>query len=455
MKKLIISVILCLCCAVAYAGTVKFVDSDSYGGTVRKYYVDLGAATGGDGTITTPWDEFADLTTNLTALQAIVDANEQLIINIQGTFDEQLVNKLYGTSKFPVIYQGYGTGGIISNSTGDGFVNRQGFGLHGDHIIIRNLSFIDCADSGIILGGVEDIKIQRVYISGSAEYGIELITDTDENDYIELEDVTLYDSTKHGLYMAGPADNLSLLRVTAHGNGWDGMNVRPGVDVILDSCVAYENSQDGFDSGGSAGNTGTATYRNCTAYDNTSGGFSAKSNDAATSNYITCLTYGNYEGIEVGNSAIANVYGCTIIDNDHWGYYNDTATSYDFINNIVDENGFSAAGGIQVSFKDTGSTVTSNYNVITENPTYTTIYDRSVPAVRTLAEWQTDYSGAYDQDSIGSDPTLNSEGQLLSGSPALNTGDVIPRVNDGGQIDLWDNVTDATPNRGAYQGEGE
>ena len=36
----------------------------------------------------------------------------------------------------------------------------------------------------------------------------------------------------------------------------------------------------------------------------------------------------------------------------------------------------------------------------------------------------------------------------------MNTGLVVAGVNDGGELDIWGNVTDGTPNIGAYQGKG-
>ena len=486
-RKIIITALaICLITSLAYAsirmlgqGPIR-IGGDGisfYQSSGEHIYISSSADPGGDGSEDLPYDAISDINWTTGDANSIFDwvaAGAKVYINLQGTFDERLRISVSGTASNRITIQGHGTGGTISNSGGDGIVNRKALDAAGDYITIQNLTLSNCDESGIVIGGRTNITLKNLTVSGNANYGIELVTDTTINDHLLIEDITITENTNHGLMFVDAASNTTVKRVvaysnvdhgivvrvgtnvtvdscTAYSNGGDGIIVNPGTNGLVDSCVSYNNSGDGFDVGGTSG---SLTHIRCLSYNNASGGFSVKSTGAATSIYKFCIAYGNHEGIEVANSSIVEVYNSTFFDNDYYGYYNEVAAAQTIKNCVFYNNGTDGSTRYQISWLQSGGTLVSDYNVITEQASGRTIYDRAATTTYTLTEWKSAHSSVYDQNSIGTNPDLTSIGKLETGSSAFDVGVAISGTNDVGTLDIWGSAAGTLKNIGAYNGTG-
>jgi len=160
-----------------------------------------------------------------------------------------------------------------------------------------------------------------------------------------------------------------------------------------------------------------------------------------------------------GSSAEKDPTGNTIAHNlfrniDHSAYNlraGDGSTAKE--NNVFSNNIIENCGAASSDYPDCGIVIEDDASILT-NVFNNNAIDNSIQnkaSTQTVAQFNGD---AQADSNISDDPELTAIGKLETGSPALNAGDVITGINDGGELDIWGNATDGTPNMGAYQSTG-
>ena len=169
-----------------------------------------------------------------------------------------------------------------------------------------------------------------------------------------------------------------------------------------------------------------------------------------------CIGHDNFKsGAAMTQSSSGSIYHCTFWDNyeasqpGNYGIWINATGTWNIKNNITE--GHEHEIYISATAVAGGVTLASDYNIFNDSRGGDAFHYNGTDY--NFADYKTNSS--KDTNSIIIDPKLVSTGKLYSISPCLDIGAVIAGVNDGGELDIWGNATDGTPNIGAYQGAGE
>lgn len=256
------------------------------------YYVDSTAATGGDGSLATPWDQFSDITG--------LSANDTICIS--GEFDETLTPGTTGTSGSPITYDfacdGVAAGSIVRTGNNNGVT---------------------------IAGDIEYITLQDPVISAGARcVSMDQTTDTTQGHH-RINNGTLSDCSTNASAGTSPAiyaatHDLIVDGTTISDVGDDGLRTGTAAgDITLQNCI-IQNVDQRSGSGdavqiGVSGGSGNLTIDNCTiryASDNKQAIL-----DAGTGTLI--VRNSTLDGQGVGDEAIGinKVGGTCLIERNH------------------------------------------------------------------------------------------------------------------------------------------
>lgn len=207
------------------------------------YYVDSTAATGGDGSESTPWDQISDITG--------LSANDTICLS--GTFDETLTPATTGTSGNPVTYDFECDGKDV------GYIARTG------------------NNNGVtITAAIEYITLQDPHISAGARcVSMDQTTDTTQGHH-RINDGTIGPCSTHASAGTDPG-----IYMATH-------------DFILDGTVM---SGMGDDAARAPANVGDLTFQNCSISD--------VSNRTATGDVIQVGTSGGAGNLTVDACTIS------------------------------------------------------------------------------------------------------------------------------------------------------
>lgn len=408
------------------------------------YYVDKTTGNDADTGLTEElaWETLAKVATFAQATEFTSD--DQILLKCGETWAETLYLYGTGTSGHHVIYGAYGEGvdPIISRIYHRNYMHGNVTGDN-EYITIQNMRITNGAGSGVDTSTINYITLQNLYVYSCTNAGIEIDTEVAALTDWTIQDVETTGNTGYGLVISCRINNLLLERVNTNLNGFDGMNMNHGTNVVVTACIAHDNTQDGFDIQCGIGGL-TATYQYCRAYDNVSAGFSAKATVGSTATYQSCISYGNNEGWEVGNNSNAIIYNSVAYDNDLIGIYLFNDDTHILKNNIIFYNGETpAASGFQVSYLMVGQTLTADNNYYGVHSLGRSIYVNKDAVFKTFAEWQAYEANAYDQSGGSGDPLFtNAAGDdftLQKGSPAIDVGADLGATYDDGlsPISVW------------------
>ena len=143
----------------------------------------------------------------------------------------------------------------------------QGVVLFGKKSRVTNGTIVGCSN-GVGLGGSGKHLVQDVTITGSADDGVDILSDSVKNKLIgvtaqdsasdgiyvrsdknKLTDATASGNAGDGIELAEGADKNKLLRASAGANGNNGIEVNGSKNKLTD-CTANENGSSGMDLGG-------------------------------------------------------------------------------------------------------------------------------------------------------------------------------------------------------------
>ena len=498
MKRLFLILFFCLVSSLVF-------------GADQNTYISSSAFPGGDGSIGAPYDEFDDINWTTGGANSIFDwvaAGEDVFINLKrgdtfndwlniktsGTLDHRLTIQPYGTGNDPIInndgtnpYQVYSfedhyitvTGlkftGLALNNTvrflhcnyinlyNCIFEDAMGMRWNGNNSHFHDNTFIRCEENLAV------INIHRPTNSGASDTTI-----IERNTFTDCRNTGSYDGDGHMISLTGGTTESRVIKhILIQDNVADSCGAKSGHASIIcynaEDVQIYRNTiKNGFQSGITVG----------TNSKDVDAAFNVVINNAFNSGVTeqsagikiiqstgACATCDTLENITAANNTIKNNsdsnsptginYRGGILLRVASGHILNNIT---IKNNICEDNFASVPGAYEFAYRDLGGVVSNididnnNYYRSSETDYFTYWEDTGY----SLAQWG-DYKTASSQDvnSITADPLLISGGRILATSPAIGAGVQIPGINDGGELDIYGNVTLNPPNMGAVQGEGE
>ena len=428
------------------------------------YYVDCGAAAGGDGSLATPWDAVADVN------GASFSAGDSILFKKSCAWAEAMLFPSSGSDGSPITIGSYGSGAQpIINATGldygfatvaKSYLVFDGFDIRGGDGTYTPIFIYGGSNNNII-------RNNTVHHSNSTPFPAVFIYDSSNN----LVDNNTVDNTYIGIgatrSTAGTADGNTISNNTITGsidyaiivNG-DDAGFAGATNTIVEHNTAYNNK--GTDDRAAIGafNPGAGTiFRYNLAYNNGDAthrytGFwvDGDGNEAATTFYYN-IAYGNSkEGFAgTGNAAHTfynntSYHNCTI-DNTTNGEINlftatEAAQGYTIKNNI-----FVASDNRQLLTAAAGNTTghTINYNLWYGGSATPFTWGG---ADNTYADYKT--TSSQDANSVNADPlfvsTVTPDLQLQRTSPSINAG-----VSVGLAVDYLGRTIMGLPDLGAYE----
>lgn len=428
----------------------------------QNIYIDADAATGGDGSIETPYDEFADI--NWFSLQLIIDGGDSPVVLITGEFDENLEIDADGTQANPLTVKSYGNGGVINPSTlsarnasvytNDTYVIIDGITVYhnfdkdviklhdgAENCVVKNCIIIGTSTTNqgvaVFSGGI-DAEIANNDISG-VHIGIDVYSISGRINYIHHNYIHDFNSSivasTDGIHFGGDADFTDTVVEYNNITGWhqDAIDCWGADNIVIKFNMCYNATglyeANGLKLGGSAGSHNTA-YGNI-IYNLTLG----TNNRAIVSN-------GGENAIIQANVIYSTDYGiwiytgdnnATIIGNTCFNITTNALQVDTGVTGVVAKNNI--LSGTSNDFFNDG-TVVGGYNCLKN--------DSSVSGVGP-------YSGSGD-DLYETDPILLATGKISKTSPCVDAGIWVAGINDGGEEDLWGFKVYGLPDIGAYQG---
>ncbi len=473
-------------------------------------YISSTATGEEDGSIAKPYNSFSDL--NWTTIANHIATGTRVYINLQGTFTDLLTIAATGSSSARIVIQGYGTGATINTSETAGiflinkaYITIQNLAVTGgtshrisiargcSYINVINLSIVDHTNTGVYVNARDDadshdITIRNNTITGGSSNGIWLDWgDADGGEAGILYNITIRDNIistndNYGIRMFSAdttndlAYNIKIIDNTIQNNVYAGIFFRDVTDTaganLVSGNTVSGNSASSTLGGIHFGNTATITVEDNLVYSNQTNGIDGRGIyfDTNTTDFICQrnIVYDHVDystppqqsagisvtdaqrGVIAFNTTSANDAGITV--------GGATTVDIEIYHNTVFNN---TDRGISINSNMDSSEITIKNNILDSNTTYA-IYDGD-GSHEPVIDYNCYYGNGTDlyqiaskgSNSITSDPTLTAAGKLNEGSPALNTGQVISGINNGSEQDIWGNITDGTPNVGAYQGTGE
>jgi RHS repeat-associated protein len=125
-------------------------------------------------------------------------------------------------------------------------------------VTVRGLTLTDAKGSAItILGGAnknQAIRLERnrIFRNGSSSCDGGIVVDAGNHDTLIVNNV-IYGNNRNGLSFTGSSGDHDVVENTIHNNGWNGVNVARGQDVLLVNNVITRNGTASGSSGGRAG----------------------------------------------------------------------------------------------------------------------------------------------------------------------------------------------------------
>lgn len=422
------------------------------------FYVNSGAATGGDGSAPTPWDEFSDIT-GLSAGDTVC---------ITGEFDETLTPGTSGSSGSLVTYK-------FDCEAGAGSIRRTG------------------NNNGVTISGTREyVKLDAPDISaGGRCISIDQTTDTTQGHH-RITGGSLTDCSTDASAGTSPAiyaatHDLEIDGTTIDGSGDDGLRSPGGVgDIVVKNCI-IRNVDQRSDSGdaiqvGVGGGAGNLTVDNCTLeYDsdnkqaildsgtgtliirNTKFNGQGTGDEAIGVNKPsgTCLIEKNYffDFDSYGIFADGASIGCTVTSNIFRGlptpvYLKSDATgTWNIYNNSMDRvtgamyslgtqtvnlknNAIDCVSGANCIRTVAGTTLVSDYNSYESE--FAEAWNGAGTTYDTLSAWATAISDEANsavqapQYIGGPNPTTAEGFRLRSGSPLRAAGTFVGSLQDHG-----------------------
>ncbi len=446
------------------------------------YYVDSSIADTYVGNATpdfTTYDSVALTTTGGVDLvfKTIADVNskggssgfspgDQILLRKGQSWNETLQIADSGTSGSPITFGSFGAGGnpAIKNVLGRAYLGG------GDWVIIQDLDISNPAGHGIEYRGYSNVIFRRLSVHNSSSSGMSIVNES--SDYpsdITIDSCNIHNNAGYGIWAY--LDGTSFINnVVAYSNGSNASennisasSYSAGSVLTFQDTTSYLAGGNGFGSA-AADATGITIFRRCKAYSNDEAGFIIHGTVASTYKMYNCLSYNNGTsgttgiGINVGtlstNPINTEIYNCTIYGNKFIGVFNQAIGTHLFKNNIIYSNGEEApASGMQISWLQSGATLTTDYNLISEHSLGHTIYVRTAPtSYKTLTQWQSYSGNIYDQQTLNSNPLFTDQASndftLQSISPAINAGTPVGLTTDyaGNPV-----PSGALPDIGAYE----
>jgi hypothetical protein len=495
MKKLFI--ILCLVFAVEQGWCAD-----------QNIYIDSEAATGGDGSITSPYDSFSDINWTTGGANSIFDwvaAGDPPYINLQHTFSgEHIVIGASGTSSAIITFQEYGDGATLDcsgetyaiysnnydyitfgnlNITGTSSNNSAVRLRNADNIVVTGCNFTD--SKGIEYYGNTAQISNNAFLRCWGNSGVIAIletTNTNSTDLVKIYDNTFIDCQENTYnndnHLIGLGGGTTVSRPVKHIKIYDNIMSSSGLKAGGAAIIAY-NSEDVDIYNNqiiSSGQPGISIESNCkditvtyniirdmaVSVDNTVGayGIQVAQSTGGVAPYTIDTVYIAHNVIKNNDDATnpnnGRRIGLYIRCSNSTGY---SITDLIVENNII-YNNFTSCGsyGKTMRLSDPGlgayPNLDINYNSYFQdaNTSYFIDYLGTVYTTAQFSTYQT--ASSQDANSITDDPLLKSDGKILATSPCVNKGTWITGVNAEGQKDLWGKGVYEIPNIGADQGAG-
>ncbi|PXV90274.1 putative repeat protein (TIGR02543 family) [Lachnotalea glycerini] len=260
---------------------------------------------------------------------------------------------------------------------------------NGENVIFRGNSYVKASY----------LNFKGIAITGSNSAGIRVY-----GNHNTFDSCTFYGNEDTGfqLGMGSDTDPLtwpenntitkctSFQNVDASGINADGFAAKLGVGKgnLFDSCISYENADDGWDLFNKLGDAKNEpiTIQNCIAYKNGNNGFKLGGEGYAVDHIVTgCLAFSNgLDGFTDNfNTGVLTITNCTSVNNDRYNYifrlnpYKTASQQGIFTNNIsyrsdydVDTKGDYISGNVVNSyfFSDGNDTITANDFVSVTTP---------------------------------------------------------------------------------------
>ncbi len=293
-------------------------------------------------------------------------------------------------------------------------------------------------------------------------------------DYITLNGIIGNYGNTQGLETSG-ADNIAAQGCEFSYNGGDGVHVTTSTAVDMDNVRADYNGYVYQDTGSGPGD-GISYHANCTGnirdcqahynykagIDNIGAGMAVPILRNTVSYSPSCIRLTG----ALQDQAQFVLFNKVTMDTDDsdkamYGIDINLATTVDITvaHNTIIGTGSKSSSAIVYAVNRSRGDLTCKNNII-ENAKHGVVLSNTG-----TESYDGDYNCFYDcntnvssgsagGNAVTSDPLLFASGKLKIDSPCSDTGVVIAGINNGSELDIWGNVTDGTPNIGAYQGEG-
>jgi len=297
-----------------------------YGGSL--YFIATDGSDDNDGlSEETPWATFAEANAAVQAGDCVFVRggvySEYVVLGVMGS-TPPAEYRSRGTEEAPITWRSYpGELAVIDGSSGT--VDTATFRLFWvEWNIIMNFEIHSATRSGFAIFNSTDNVIDNVYLHGHNGSGM-----------------GSSDSSRNRISHCTSEDNFD---VATDGENADGFAVSSGGENVFEFCVAFNNSDDGFDMWESVNNE----ISNCVAYANGRGtagdgnGFKLGGRDSGGGNTVTrCIAYHNVHSGFSSNTGDNN-FPCTLYNNT--AYANETGFSLYTLphvarNNLAYDNG--------------------------------------------------------------------------------------------------------------------
>ncbi len=315
--------------------------------------------------------------------------------------------------------------------------NNRGVNMIGDYIYWYGIDICGAGDNGMILNG-SYCTIEGCEFYNNRDTGLQIARQASEQ--TQLSQWPNYDlilnCTSHNNY-----DNETL------GENADGFasKLTVGYGIVFDGCIAYRNSDDGWDlfAKSDTGNIGTVVLYNCVAFENGFMEYTQAENNARfptfdttkaetnTNDYTTDLGDGN--GFKLGGSVLDGdvvLYNCLSFNNRMHGFTDNSNPGSIFLQNITSyDNGVAVNAEGQIVYG--GSDADGHNNIDMSRQTYSyNMIDGALSAKSGMV--------AGDNNYLGKDVIRGSVRNSILGSDS--SGDKSYKYTDARDVDIKEGV---------------
>lgn len=278
--------------------------------------------------------------------------------------------------------------------------SNRGIQIYGDYWHIYNIEITGAGDNGMYVAGSHNI-IEQCKFYNNRDTGLQIGRGYSENTHLD----------------EWPAYNL-ILNCTSYAN-YDGETLGENADGfaakltigygnVFDGCMAYRNSDDGWDlfAKVDSGNIGTVYLYNCVSFENGYLPYTIDAIDAAGHTYPTYNTpNGDGIGFKLGGSTMEGdvvLNNCMAFDNKLHGYGDNSNPGVISINNCTAYNncmGLNDDGTVSDTrgIKDEGANKSNNIDLARSTASYNNYYG-VLSYINNQAKYSTEKDNSYNED---------------------------------------------------------